>query len=158
MKKQIIAAIIKKLTEELNVTLASATAAHEAATGEDSRAENQYDTRGLEAGYLAEAQMKRAAQYEQQIAAYNAMLGSASVTSTTVDTGALVELKQGARSSCYFVVGGAGGITVEHEGRTINVITLQSPLADALLGHKAGDIVDVEMQGGVRTYTITKIS
>ncbi len=163
MKKQIILAIITKLREELAATLASASAAHEAATGAESRAENQYDTRGLEASYLAEAQMKRAADGERQIAMYMAMLdhiprGGTGVSPLQVSVGSLVELAQGTRRTHYFIVNGGGGLSLQVEGRTINVITTQSPMGDALLAHQIGNVVEVEMQGTTRHFTVVSVS
>ena len=160
MKKQILLALIEKLKAELAITLESATAAHQVATGPDSKAENKYDTRGLEASYLAEGQMKRAAEYERQLAAYQQMLDALAATATpspAIAIGSLVELKQGTRRSHYYIVTGVGGLALELDGRTINVITPQSPLGDALLGAHAGDTVEVEMQGGLREYGVVRV-
>ncbi len=43
----------------------AALATYEAATHEESKPENEYDTRGLEASYLAGAQAKRTAEIEE---------------------------------------------------------------------------------------------
>src|SRR5690606_41710128 len=51
---------ILKLREDANAMLAAAQATREDATHEDNKAENKYDTRGLEASYLAEAQARQA--------------------------------------------------------------------------------------------------
>ncbi|NBU22139.1 hypothetical protein EBS43_12140, partial [bacterium] len=60
-KSQILASIVQKLNHELQTIELSAQAALEAATHEESKAEDQHDTRGLEASYLARAQASRAA-------------------------------------------------------------------------------------------------
>ena len=51
--------LIKQINDELEVIKKSAEIAHDDATHEESRAENKYDTRGLESSYLAGAQMER---------------------------------------------------------------------------------------------------
>ena len=57
-----VAQIIAALTSELDGYKRSARSAHEEATSEQSKAENKYDTRGLEAAYLAGAQSRQAAE------------------------------------------------------------------------------------------------
>ena len=51
--------IIDKLQADLAVAKDALKASHEAATHAESKAENKYDTRGLEAAYLADGQRKR---------------------------------------------------------------------------------------------------
>lgn len=156
-KKRVIQAIIEKLKEELAITQASAAAAHEAATGSESKAENQYDTRGLEASYLAGAQMRRGADIEKHIALYRSLLETCEARAASVGPGTLVQVEHQGRNSTYFVMNEGGGVTLRLDGCTVNVITPRAPLGDALLGHRAGDVVDVEMQGGVRQYLVISV-
>ena len=60
-KQAIIDRLVEKLQSEAEALVRAAQAAHEAATHEESRAEDHHDTRGLEASYLAGAQAQRAA-------------------------------------------------------------------------------------------------
>ena len=60
-KRAIIKKIIAKLTGELEVYFRAAQYARDEATHEQNKAENKYDTRGLEASYLARGQSKQAA-------------------------------------------------------------------------------------------------
>jgi transcription elongation GreA/GreB family factor len=101
--------------------------------------------------------MKRAAEFEQQIAAYQTMVDIPEAPATAVAVGSLVELQQGQRKSHYFLVNAAGGLTLSHQGRTINVITTQSPLGDALLGSQPGDEIEVEAKGRVLEYEVLSI-
>ena len=59
-------ALIKKIVEHLSAELAlyhkAARATHAEATHEQSKPENKYDTRGLEASYLARGQSRQAAE------------------------------------------------------------------------------------------------
>ena len=52
-KSKILAAILEKLQSEIDALVRAAKSAHEAATHEESRAEDHHDTRGLEASYSA---------------------------------------------------------------------------------------------------------
>ena len=58
-KRDLLNLFANKIAEDLLVMTKAALAAHEAATHSESKAEDQYDTRGLEASYLAGAQSKR---------------------------------------------------------------------------------------------------
>ena len=63
-KQSLVKKIIARLTGELELYAKAAHAAHAEATHEQSKAENKYDTRGLEASYLARGQSKQAAELE----------------------------------------------------------------------------------------------
>src|SRR5581483_11142644 len=52
-KRRLVETVQQHLAEELATLMQAAKAAHEAATHEESKAEDQHDTRGLEASYLA---------------------------------------------------------------------------------------------------------
>jgi transcription elongation GreA/GreB family factor len=43
------------------------------------------------------------------------------------------------------------------DGRPVQVITPSSPLGEALLGKKAGEIFRVELRGGAREYQVISI-
>src|SRR4051812_31278987 len=57
-KEELVKAIIAKLNHNLGILERAARAAHAEATHESSKAENKYDTRGLEASYLAGGQSR----------------------------------------------------------------------------------------------------
>jgi hypothetical protein len=61
-KRAVLKKIIAKLTGELEVYFRAAEYARAEATHEQNKAENKYDTRGLEASYLARGQSKQAAE------------------------------------------------------------------------------------------------
>ena len=67
-KKQIIKSFEEQIAQALSVMTQAALHAHEAATHGESKAEDQYDTRGLEASYLAGAQSRRAMELEEALA------------------------------------------------------------------------------------------
>ena len=66
-KQKILAKLREKLEAEMQVMISAALIAREDATHEESKAEDKYDTRGLEASYLAGAQAKRAAELQRII-------------------------------------------------------------------------------------------
>src|ERR1035437_7004166 len=70
---ELIKHIIGSLTESLEVLEKAARASHEEATHESSRAESKYDTRGIEAAYLAGGQARQAKEILDSIKAYEAL-------------------------------------------------------------------------------------
>lgn len=156
-KKRVVDEIIAKLETELAHIEKAALAAREAATHEESKPEDSHDTRGLEASYLAGAQMARATELKNIIASYKFMPLRNFTEDDHIDAGALVELDYNQKKSFYFLVPQGGGVTVQVDQKNIQVITPKSPLGDALLGRWVGDIIEVEGQNITREYEITQI-
>ena len=73
-KRALIKKIIAQLTAELEVYFRAAHAAHAEATHEQNKAENKYDTRGLEASYLARGQSRQAMETQAAIAAFEKLV------------------------------------------------------------------------------------
>ncbi|MDN3653460.1 hypothetical protein QWY77_11975 [Thalassotalea ponticola] len=138
-------AIIAQLQQQLNDALLSANNARLAAIDEQSVAETQYDTLGIEASYLAHGQSERAAQLMQQINAYSALelrqfdLDDAIAMSALVSVGLAND-----KTNCqhYFIGPHAGGIKVTIRGKLITVITPKAPLGKHLIGLYLEDRVD----------------
>jgi transcription elongation GreA/GreB family factor len=140
-KRAIIKKIIARLTDELEIYFRAAKFSRAEATHESSKAESKYDTRGLEASYLARGQSKQAAELEAAIAEYQKLGVKKFGADEPIGLGALVELEHGGENSFYFIGPRAGGTEILHEKKEILVITPQSPLGEQLLGKKSGDIL-----------------
>ena len=138
-KRGLVDEIISRLTSDLEASARSARAAHAEATDEQCKAENKYDTRGLEASYLARGQSRQAAETEQARRQFEGMVVREFGADEAIDIGALVEVEAGTERSWYFIGPSAGGIEVVHEGREIFVITPHSPLGQQLLGRRRKD-------------------
>src|SRR5262245_51167667 len=72
-KQDLVNAVIQQLMSEMELLFKAARASHAEATHEQSKAEDKYDTRGLEASYLARGQSRQAAELEQSIAQFRAL-------------------------------------------------------------------------------------
>lgn len=142
-KQEVLDRIVAQLGSDLEVYLRAAKAAQFEATDEQSKAENKYDTRGLEASYLARGQSRQAADTEQAILQFQGLAGRGFGAADPIDLGALVELKaaNGRGRMLFFVGPSMGGTEVVLEGEEITVITPASPLGQQLAGHKVGDRV-----------------
>lgn len=144
-KRALIRKIVVQLAEELQVYFRAAAASRTEATHEQSRAENKYDTRGLEASYLARGQSKQAAEIQGAIAAFEKLAPRNFTDADPVDVGAFVELETNGEKAAYFVGPRAGGTEVLHDRRTVLVITPESPLGQQLMGRKQGDVLKLTL-------------
>jgi transcription elongation GreA/GreB family factor len=159
-KQNLIEKILEKIQSEMDAQVRAAQAAHEAATHEESRAEDQHDTRGLEASYLAGAQASRAAELQQLIYIYRLLPLDNLPPGARIAPGALVELEletTPTKRSFYFIAPQGGGLTVHSEGVQVQVLTPQSPVGEAIMGRKAGDFIEVEGKGAVREYHVVSV-
>ena len=150
--------ILERLNDELNAARAALQSAHEAATHEDSVAENKYDTFGLEAAYLAHGQAVRVQEIEQAIAAYRNLPLAEASPGGAVRLGMLVTLESatGARKRVFLGPDGAG-VKVSENGREIVVITPRSPLGQSLLGKLEGVEVVIEANGARQLFEILEV-
>ncbi len=165
-KEQVVAALLVKLNEQLAVAQAAADSAYQGATDSESKAENKYDTRGLEASYLAHGQSKRVLELEAAIADYQRSL--AQIQSTTaapleaISKNCLVQLTNatpGSLAPLYFYIGPAGGgIKIALSEAEIKVITPEAPVAKRLLGKELEDEVELTLNGTKACWIIDHIS
>lgn len=156
-KRQLLDKIREKLESERLVLIDAAKATYEAATHEESRPENEYDTRGLEASYLAGAQAKRVADIEEMITICRTLDVKQFGPASPIASSALVHVEYNNKKSYVFLMPKGGGISIEHEGKMIQVIAPNSPLGMALINHKTGDIAAVETADDIKEYEILSV-
>jgi transcription elongation GreA/GreB family factor len=156
-KRAIIKKIIARLTAELETYFRAAQFSRAEATHESSKAESKYDTRGLEASYLARGQSKQAAELEAAIAEYQKLGVKKFADGEAIGIGALVELEHGGEKSFYFIGPRAGGTEILHGKKEILVITPQSPLGEQLMGKKSGDKLELKLGGEIRAAEVVSV-
>lgn len=157
-KHTVLEKIIARLSEELALYNKVARSAHAEATHEQSKPENKYDTRGLEASYLARGQARQVAELEQSLHEFRGLLGRDFIPTAPVEIGALVELMAGKERNFYFIGPRSGGTEVELDGHEITVITPQSPLGAQLQGHRAGERLKLDLGGAKREFRLQSVS
>jgi transcription elongation GreA/GreB family factor len=157
-KARLIKQIVASLTESLGVLEKAARASHAEATHESSKAESKYDTRGLEAAYLAGGQARQAKEILDSIKLYEALTTRRFAADEPIDLTALVELETDGARSTYFIGPKNGGLEIEHRRKEIMVITPQSPLGQNLMGRKAGQRWTATLGGAVVKYHIVSVS
>lgn len=157
-------ALLNQLREELQdaleVMLHAARAARAAATHEEMKPENDKDTRGLEAGYLAAGQSARAAELQEALRGLQGLCARDFAGDEAISSLALVELQDLATDECswVFLVPHGGGRRLRAGGREILVATALSPLGDALIGKRAGDVVEYTAAGKVRECEVLSLA
>ncbi len=152
-KRALVSLLLSRLQAELAAIAEAALATHAEATHEENKAEDKYDTRGLEASYLAHGQSKAADEAALAVAQFQALIVRDFTAAEPVSLGALVGLESKGQRMDYFIGPRAGGTEVEFEGRTIMVITPQSPLGRQLMGLTQGARLTLDL-GGKKTETV----
>lgn len=149
--------ITAALRRELDGYTSAAKAAQAAATDPDSKAENKYDTRNLEASYLARGVAFRVVETERALGEWEAMPPQDFSDMRPVAVGALVILESTHGPAAYLVGPGGGGISVEHDGMEILVITPASPLGKQLLKRREGEVFLLETESRRERTLITSV-
>ena len=157
-KTKLMTAIVRRLREDHEMFVKAARAAHAEATHEQSKAESKYDTRGLEAGYLAMGQGRKIADIEEDITALERLGAPKFSNQDAIELGAVVELSSKAGISYYLLAPRAGGLEIEFEKKEIWVITPQSPIGQLLMGRAAGGKFKLGAGPAAVSYEIVSVS
>ena len=157
-KKDIVEKIVAHLRDKVSLHIGAARAAHAEATHEESKSEDKYDTRGLEASYLAAGQARQSAEAAAALQEFASLFIKKFQPSDPIDLTALVELEMKNERLFYFIGPSAGGVEVEQDGSTVLVLTPQSPLGQQLVGRKKGDKLKIKIAGFVNEYKVMTVS
>ena len=156
-KSDLIAAFIKNLEQELAISKQAALATYEAATHEESKPENEYDTRGLEASYLAGAQAKRANEIEEVLNLFHSLSFKQFASNEKIQVTALVEVLGDGKKNHLLLLPKGGGMKLNYNNQQVQIVTPQSSLGEALLDMHAGDEIEYEVGPKVRTCEILNV-
>ena len=155
-KSEVIRKVIEALQSELETYIRAAKFSYTEATAEENRAENKYDTRGLEASYLAAGQANKVAEIERSIEAFREMEGM-DLSDDPIAVGALVELRQNDCTNHFFIGSSAGGTEVNVGVTEILVITLESPLGEHLAGKCVGEAFSLALAGQKQSMRVVTV-
>lgn len=158
-KSDLLTSILARLQSELDLLTTAALATHAEATDEENKAEDKYDTRGLEASYLAHGQSKAAEEAALAVAQFRAISPRDAAPGAPISLGALVTVTDASQRPAYYFIGPrAGGTEVTYNGKTVMVITPQSPLGRELVGRRLGDRIVTQLGGKRSELTIATIA
>jgi hypothetical protein len=140
-KTALYSSVLAALKEELDATVAAAKDAADYATDEESRAESEWDTQGLEASYLARGQAEHARELMTAIDMTRDLADQGGkVDDSHAHTGSLLRVSIADGEPEWFLLSpAAGGLEIQAEGMgLVTVITPQSPVGHAVVGKTDG--------------------
>jgi hypothetical protein len=138
-KSAIIETILATLREEFEARQRASKQARTGGNDAESKAESKYDTLSIEENYLADGLAKQALAAAQAAAAYEDLGPREFTPGEAIDIGALVEIEFPTGREWFFLGPAAGGIEIDQGGRSITVLTPESPLGSQLLGRRTGE-------------------
>ncbi|MCB1228664.1 MAG: hypothetical protein KDN19_00260 [Verrucomicrobiae bacterium] len=140
IKADVIAALRAQLQSQYDRMLAAAREARGYATDQDSKAESKYDTRSLEASYLAVGQAAKADELAVALDTFRPESFRDFAEIEPIDLGALVEVVYPDRAKATFLLAPhGGGMMIDLDGVTVMVITPGAPVFGKLAGKRADD-------------------
>jgi len=157
-KQDLLQNIVSQIETELANAREAARASHEAATAEENRPENQYDTRALEASFLARGQAARVAELEYSISVLRKLPMRPFAKDAPIQAGALVTLDCNGTELLHFVLPSGAGMQALSGQARVPVVTTSSPLGAELLGKSAGDSFVFRRGGGSKEYEIVSVA
>src|SRR5881394_2760267 len=113
-KRLLLKQIVAALNDSLTLLEKAARASHAEATHEQNKAESKYDTRGLEAAYLAGGQARQAAETEKTIEQFQTLPLASFGAKDPIALSALVELESRGERMFYFLGPRGGGLEFQH--------------------------------------------
>jgi transcription elongation GreA/GreB family factor len=157
-KRILLASLLAHVEGEVATMRRAAYDAAEAATHAEAKPENDKDTRALEASYLAAGQAERVRELETALKILSGLELREIGKTTPICASAVITLEDedGARTT-FFMSPHGGGVRLELEGASVQVVTPQSPLGKALLGRTHGDTIELRGKAGLREMTIAEV-
>lgn len=153
--------VLTQLRDNLKHELSQAKASYESSSAyksqDDMKQEGKYDTRAIEAGYLAGAQKKRVDEIEQDINMLEEIDLNLASEVKDVITGSLVLLEHNGIQKHYFLSPTGGGRLLTVGGEPVLVISVFSPLGQGLVGASLNETVTIEINDNEKSYQVLKI-
>lgn len=154
-KHDLLDQIIAQLKRDHELLLDAARHAHATATDDENIPDDKYETFALEASYIAQGQANRAQEIALAIQTFSALKLQSFDEDSELRLSALVELEdEQGQGKWVFIAPAAGGLSIEWEQRTVQLVTAPSPLGQGLIGALCGDVLEV----GGKEYEIVSVS
>ncbi len=158
-KQAVLDALLSRVEADLAEVTRTQKATHAGATHEESRAENDKDTRALEATYLARGLARRVEDLTVAAARLPTLSGVPREAGAPIAPPALITLEDEQGEALLFLLSPvAGGTELVVEGYPVKVVSPAAPLGRALVGREVGDEVLVKTPGRQRELVIEVVS
>lgn len=141
MKDQLVRQITARLRQQLDTMTEAAKATHAASTGDEGKQEGKYDTRALEASYLAGAQAEQTQALARALHVFEQLELEDFAPDDAIAPGALVETELDGTISYFLLTPCAGGIGITHEAGELTTLSPEAPLYQGLLGLQVGEFI-----------------
>ena len=141
-KPDVIASLRAQLESKITVMKSALADSDEGASGDETKSEGKYDTRAIEAAYLAEAQAEQLVLAEESLSLFLNFEAPDYEINDEIGPGALVEVDQEGEICFYFLAPTAGGLMTSYLGCDVTVITPDSRLYQELSEKKMGETLE----------------
>jgi len=157
-KEQLLAALVAERQQSVEGMARRAREVAASATHEESRPENDKDTRAIEESYLARGQSLRVAEAEADLQVLRSLRVRRFDPDQPVAVTALVLIEdEEGNSKVVFLAPAGGGTRLQTQGHTVHVVTAASPLGRGLLGRQVDDDFEISAGGPARDWTIVEV-
>lgn len=146
--------LLSRLREELDYLRDLQENARREATHEESRPENEHDTRAVEASYLAAGQAKKYVELERSAAIVKDIRLRDFSEADPIALGSLIELSSGSETLRLLLLPVCGGYSLDTALGKVQIISPESLLGRELLDKYTGDEVIMQTRGR-KSYEIT---
>ena len=164
-KHQLLAQLLERLHASDRLALRATEDAREAARSLATESEKREDGRAaIEYGSLATGQAGRARRVQEELKALEDFGAAPIPRARVVGLGAVVDVSteddDGFQERTFFVLPAGAGAELTGPGGDgfLSVITPASPVGRALMGRRAGDTVEVTLQGRVADWTVLEVA
>ena len=147
MKLALLNQVITLLETDLETLSHAAAQTHRESTSAESKQEGKYDTRGLEASYLADAQAEQVVLLQENIIRLKTL--EMEDDADIVKPGSIAILSSDSNDHQFFLLPAGGGIELQYEGQALTVITPESPIGALILGKTITDTLSTPQLGDV---------
>jgi transcription elongation GreA/GreB family factor len=157
-KRRVLAELVHRVEQTLDVALRAAEDARKGATHEENRSEGDKDMRATEQSYVARGQAMRAEELGEA-ATRLALVELQSFEDRAIAATALVEVEdEEGKQKLYFLLAWGAGIALDVDGAQVTVISPASPMGRSLLGKRQGDDVELSVRGQARAFEVTRVA
>lgn len=139
IKQEVTKKTLSALEDRVNTLKRANAEAQENTMGAETKSESKYDTRGIEASYLAEGQREQLAQLEIGLEKLKHLISEDEPDNAIL--GSLVVLSHDKGEINYQILPAGGGNEVSIEETSVITITPSSPIGTLLLGKMIGDSI-----------------
>jgi len=158
-KAQLLRELRERDAQDLEALVRRQRDIQEGAIHEENRAEHAKDTRATEQSYLARGLAERVDQQRQLSQRLATVEPTRFEPTQAIAVGALVvgRDEETGEIQSWWLVAGAGGVTLSQDERIIRTITPGSPLGRAMIGLQVGDSATYATPRGERSLEILEI-